>query len=712
MKVKKFLSLALCGVLASCIGLSACGEGDSGNGGDDTDKPTPVQLTAPQITLTENVISWTAVKDATGYDVYEGETKVTSQTATSYTIMQTTVGSYVYTVYATSTDTEHFTKSKVSNSVTYKVENIVVEPTQLTAPQISLSENVISWTAVENATGYEVYKGDTLVITSEKTSYTINETEAGKYDFTVYAISSDTENFSKSPVSNKVTYTVRGEVQSVTLDASKKIYVVGDSTVCDFQDKDDYYIRRYGYGTQLYNFLDLTNASQVVNLALSGRSSKSFLTESNYTTLKNSIGAGDFLIIGFGHNDEKSDDPARFTDPNGDYTVKGSFQNTLYESYVKLATDKGATPILCTPIVRYSGSGYDGSVAHVTSAGDYPAAIKKLGADTNTAVVDLTAITKEYYSAHNDEAKKFHAYTSYIEDGANKNPDGMDGTHINKYGAKQIALWLLDNLPAECPLVNHVKIEGELDASAEYAGAINGSYVKPPYDGFNPAQYASNKLTTTTTNDTTVDWYHTAMGIIGGDSKTSEYKFTENNGVFTITAGSGSKFASGKADEGTNGQDGFGAMFVQVDITKDFKATAKAKVTTVSASDQSVFGMMLRDDIYIDKHNTTINSNFVSASVTGKGKANMSRDNKVTLSYGGSMACTQNAEYELSLTRVGQVVTAVVKQGTNTVTSTFTDYSFVGVDSTKMYLCLFVSRSMVVEFSEISFEITGEAQGA
>ena len=38
----------------------------------------------------------------------------------------------------------------------------------------------------------------------------------------------------------------------------KKIFVVGDSTVCDYSEKpDNYYLQRYGYGTQLYNYLNL-----------------------------------------------------------------------------------------------------------------------------------------------------------------------------------------------------------------------------------------------------------------------------------------------------------------------------------------------------------------------------------------------------------------------------------------------------------------------
>ena len=51
------------------------------------------------------------------------------------------------------------------------------------------------------------------------------------------------------------------------------IYLVGDSTVCSFTD--GYYYPRYGYGTQLGNYLD--EKATVINLALSGRSSKSFI---------------------------------------------------------------------------------------------------------------------------------------------------------------------------------------------------------------------------------------------------------------------------------------------------------------------------------------------------------------------------------------------------------------------------------------------------
>ena len=53
------------------------------------------------------------------------------------------------------------------------------------------------------------------------------------------------------------------------------LWVIGDSTVSSFEDK--YYYPRYGYGTMLDKYLN--DNVKVVNIALSGRSSKSYLSE-------------------------------------------------------------------------------------------------------------------------------------------------------------------------------------------------------------------------------------------------------------------------------------------------------------------------------------------------------------------------------------------------------------------------------------------------
>ena len=220
-----------------------------------------------------------------------------------------------------------------------------------------------------------------------------------------------------------------------------EVYIVGDSTVSSFTDS--YYYPRYGYGTQLSSYFD--SKATFINYALSGRSSRSFIEEANYSLLKSGLSEGDYLIVGFGHNDEKSDDAERFTDASKDITDSTSFKYYLNEYYVKLAKEKGATPIICTPIVRANSSNdYTGSSAHITSTGNYSQAIIELGQEVNCDVVDLTTITKNKYTELGyDEAKYYHAMTSakYDTDGVTVIPDTntVDNTHLNIYGAKFVA---------------------------------------------------------------------------------------------------------------------------------------------------------------------------------------------------------------------------------------------------------------------------------
>ncbi len=489
--------------------------------------------------------------------------------------------------------------------------------------------------------------------------------------------------------------------QDTSVTFTGKIYLVGDSTVCAFND--NYYIPRYGYGTQLYNYINCEQ-NQIVNLAMSGRSSKSFLTEANYSTLTSSISAGDYLIIGFGHNDEKSDEPARFTDPAGAYdqptTAKGdSFQYILNEKYVKVAKEKGATPILCTPIVRYDEKGeYTGSKVHNTSDGDYAAAIKTLGAATNTTVVDLTEMTKAEYKKDNDSAKKFHAHTTYKLDGAEKVPNGRDDTHINKYGAKMVAYKFAQTiLSSDCSLKLNIRTNLTAPTEADYLAAVNEEFSKPDFESFDPSNTTATKLNG--------NWFATIMGDVGGQKNFSEYTIKYENDTFTVGNHGNT---SGKF---TDTSDGFGAAFIQVDASKNFKASASVKVITklASVNNQTGFGMMLRDDIYINKSDNTITSNYVTAGAFGNGSAVLfNRENDKLTKPSNSTAVAVDAVYNISIERIGQTVNVTF----GTFKQTFTDFDFVAVDNDYMYLCLFANRGLTCEFSNVRFEITGDAQGA
>ena len=71
------------------------------------------------------------------------------------------------------------------------------------------------------------------------------------------------------------------------------LWVIGDSTLSSFKDR--YYYPRYGYGTMLDKYLN--DNVRVVNIALSGRSSKSYTTEPQYKELLDGMKKGDFLPL-------------------------------------------------------------------------------------------------------------------------------------------------------------------------------------------------------------------------------------------------------------------------------------------------------------------------------------------------------------------------------------------------------------------------------
>lgn len=220
------------------------------------------------------------------------------------------------------------------------------------------------------------------------------------------------------------------------------IYVVGDSTAAVYGD--DRYPRK-GWAQLLQNYF---SNNRVVDYALSGRSSKSFKVEANYKSLKENIKAGDYLIVQFGHNDSKSDDEARYTDPAGDRFTEGSFKHSMLE-YVNLAKDKGAKPILATSISRRN--------LKDTSLEQYVNATKELGDEIHIPVLDLYAKTKAYINEVGlDEAKsmfnhvkikdsRFVGYAGYVNSQYYAKED-TDDTHINIYGADLISQYAVEEM--------------------------------------------------------------------------------------------------------------------------------------------------------------------------------------------------------------------------------------------------------------------------
>jgi lysophospholipase L1-like esterase len=209
------------------------------------------------------------------------------------------------------------------------------------------------------------------------------------------------------------------------------VYIIGDSTASTYAS--DLY-PRMGWAQPLQDFF-APGCATIANKALSGRSSKSFYDEGAWTPIKTALKAGDFVLIQFGHNDEKTDDAARGTDPY-----------TTYQQYLSIYLDdskaKGATPILVTSICRDNWSGATVKDSH----GNYPPAMRALAKSKGVALVDATALTKAYFERIGQTAtdKLFLILTA----GQFPNyPSGnTDTTHLQETGARAIARLILADL--------------------------------------------------------------------------------------------------------------------------------------------------------------------------------------------------------------------------------------------------------------------------
>ena len=169
------------------------------------------------------------------------------------------------------------------------------------------------------------------------------------------------------------------------------VHYIGDSTV---QVNNIHTYPQTGMGQVLPLYLQ--DKVRVVSYAKNGRSTKSFLDEGRFEPVKAAMLPGDFLFVQFGHNDEK-DDPARHTDPYGSYQEHLNF-------YIDEARAKGAHPVLITPIARrlFDEQGQFTPGSH----GDYPEAMRHLGARLQVPVADLTSITEAFLAQLGDELSK------------------------------------------------------------------------------------------------------------------------------------------------------------------------------------------------------------------------------------------------------------------------------------------------------------------
>ena len=509
------------------------------------------------------------------------------------------------------------------------------------------------------------------------------------------------------------------------------VYMVGDSTMCAYPNPDPYYYVKCGYGTQMSAYFD-SNYVTFNNLALSGRSSFSFLKESNYTTLKNSIKEGDYLIIGWGHNDQKYGTAtyrqAKYDTINDALADPDSFQSCIYNNYIKIAQDAGAYPIIATPIVRAnSKDDYTGSSGHITNYGDYRQANIDIANKFNIPFVDLTTATKEEYTnIKYEEALKYHAVERGTDASEGKDPDwnSADTTHLNNYGASYVSYEfarLLKSSTSNLKYYVNDNIERPSEAILE------------KYSGYTWTQYSAPDLSNvtivgnlgTTSKDASGNylWYGTAFGDLGGDPTKAGNGYwakETSEGVFKVGQGesTGSTAYKGKmADK----SEGTAFVFKKLPIKTNFTLTVDAKILSFDEDgsiSEAGLGLVLRDACWIHTNSKTILTNSVYAGLLTTSKttaiANFSRiDNKITKSSNNITATfdtTFNATFTIK--REGQTVYVTTKIGNTEYKNEYIDFSFTAKDSDYFYLGMFAARGIIAEFSNVSYTYDGEAMDA
>lgn len=261
--------------------------------------------------------------------------------------------------------------------------------------------------------------------------------------------------------------------------ASRKqttIFIVGDSTAANKDTTNGKQERGWGMMFQRC----FNDRIRIDNHAVNGRSSLSFLNEGRWQKVLDLIQPGDYVIIQFGHNDEKSK-PDRHTEP-------GSTFDAILERYVRETRQRGGIPVLMNAVVRRhfsaAAQSKDDEKQRLTTYTDnkvkaegdslidthglYRIAPRNVAMSTNCYFVDANQITHDLEQGLGREgSKRLHMW--FLPGEQPSLPEGrQDNTHYNVYGATVVARLLADALCKEIPQLRkyYVKEKGRKNKSS------------------------------------------------------------------------------------------------------------------------------------------------------------------------------------------------------------------------------------------------------
>ena len=256
---------------------------------------------------------------------------------------------------------------------------------------------------------------------------------------------------------------------AATPDKTTTIFVIGDSTAAN-KDLSKGKLER-GWAQMLQACFDSTMI-RVDNHAVNGRSSKSFIDEGRWDRVVSLIKPGDYVIIQFGHNDEKPK-ADRHTDP-------GSTFDYNLAKFVRETRERGGIPVLMNCVVRRNffvqapendddeklrtqtfkdGAKMVEGDSLIDTHGLYRVAPRDVAQRMNCHFVDANQITHDLEQDLGTEAsKKLHMWFRPGEEPTE--PQGkQDNTHYSVYGATVVANLLADALCDEIPVLKPYRIK-------------------------------------------------------------------------------------------------------------------------------------------------------------------------------------------------------------------------------------------------------------
>lgn len=214
-------------------------------------------------------------------------------------------------------------------------------------------------------------------------------------------------------------------------------FLIGDSTLADKPYSGSNPEKGWGQVLPLY----FNEGIRVENHAVNGRSTKSFRAEGRWDTVQKKVKPGDYVLIQFGHNDQKQESPERYAAAETDYK-----QNL--ERYIEETRSKGGKPILASPISRRS---LNEAGELEDTHGRYSEVVRQVATEQKVPLLDLHRKTVEVIEQFGIEKSK-ELFLHYKAGDYDKFPEGKeDNTHLSPTGAFKVADLAIEEIKKEVP---------------------------------------------------------------------------------------------------------------------------------------------------------------------------------------------------------------------------------------------------------------------